>query len=70
MVGEGHLRGAVDPRWQGLAFGANALTQPVAQKELVALQAPTLLALVLAFRLWLQFAIARRHHVSKKRLSK
>ena len=70
MVGEGHLRGAVDPRWQGLAFGANALTQPVAHKQLAALQAPTLLALVLAFRLWLQFAMLRRNHASRKRLSK
>ncbi len=48
-----------------LTFRANALTQPVAHKQLAAHQAPTLLALVLAFRLWLQFA-----HASRKRLSK
>ena len=50
-----------------LTTPANALTQPVARKQLAALQAPTLLALVLvlAFRLWLQFA-----HASRKRLSK
>ena len=50
-----------------LTMPANALTQPVARKQLAALQAPTLLALVLvlAFRLWLQFA-----HASRKRLSK
>ncbi len=39
-----------------LTIRANALTQPVAHKQLAALQAPTLLALVLAFRLWLQIA--------------
>jgi hypothetical protein len=51
---------------------ANALTQPIAHKQLAALQAPTLLALVLAFRLWLwlQFAMARRSHASRKRLLK
>jgi hypothetical protein len=49
---------------------ANALTQPVAHKQLVALQAPTLLALELALRLWLQFAMARRNHASRKRLLK
>ena len=48
-----------------LTIRANALTQPVAHKQLAALQARTLLALVLAFRLWFQFA-----HASRKRLSK
>ena len=55
----------VAPARFSLTIRANALTQPVARKQLAALQAPTLLALVLAFRLWLQFA-----HASRKRLSK
>jgi len=49
---------------------ATALTQPVAHEQLAALQAATLLALVLAFRLWPQFATARRNHASRKQLSK
>ncbi len=60
----------VAPILSSLTMRANALTQPVAYKQLAALQAATLLALVLAFRLWLQFATARRNHASRKRLSK
>jgi hypothetical protein len=48
----------VAPVLFSLTLRANALTQPVAHKQLAALQAPTLFALVLAFRLWLQFAMA------------
>ncbi len=40
-----------DPAGFSLTMRANALTQPVAHKQLAALQAPTLLELVLAFRL-------------------
>jgi hypothetical protein len=49
---------------------ANALTRPVAHKQLAALQAPVPLALVLAFKRWLRFAMVRRNHASSKRLSK
>ena len=51
-----------------LTMWANAFTRPVALKLLAALQAPTLLALVLAFGLWLQFAMVTLNHVSRKRL--
>ncbi len=49
-----------------LTMRANTLTQPVAHKQLAALQAPTLRALELAFRLWLQLAASCRGHASPK----
>ena len=47
-----------------LAFGADALARPFAGERLQAGEAVAHLGVVLAFRLWLQFAIVRQNHDS------
>ena len=60
----------VAPVLLGLTMWANAFTRPAAHKRLAALQAPALLALVLAYRRWHQFATVSCVHDPRKRLSK